>query len=138
MGREVNLVSFKKVKLILLDILSFGSPQAIVFNLSLVLLILASVTFGYLKYSPFKCVFKHIIFPIIFRGKGGPVGGLFAGCSCPACGLTRGMWALLHGDIWGALHFNKFVILVFLIMAFLIVSNIVQIIRKYKKENLYL
>ena len=37
-----------------------------------------------------------------------PVCPLFkmTGLACPGCGMTRGMHALLHGDILGALDFN--------------------------------
>ncbi len=37
-----------------------------------------------------------------------PVCPLYAttGLNCPGCGLTRGVHALFHGDVPGALHFN--------------------------------
>ncbi|MCK5282459.1 MAG: DUF2752 domain-containing protein [Nanoarchaeota archaeon] len=127
-------MKFKKIKTIFFDILSFGTPQAKVFNLSSILLILASVPTEYLKYSPVKCVFKHFLLPLIFNGTC-PIDGIFANCNCPACGLTRGMSRLLHGDIGGALKFNRLVLIVFFVMLTLIIINIIKSVQFFKKTG---
>jgi hypothetical protein len=127
-------MGLKKVKNILLDIVSFGSPQAKVFNLSLILLILGIMPFSSLGSFPIKCVFKNLIFPLIFRGNC-PSSGLFANCNCPACGLTRAMSRLLHGDFVGAYNLNKLVFVVFLVMVVLIIINLVKSIKYYKKTG---
>lgn len=44
------------------------------------------------------------------------------GLYCPGCGLTRGFHALFHGDILGALDYNVFVPVYFLMFAYLGIS----------------
>ena len=109
-----------------LDCISFNTPQAIVFNISIIFLVLIITPSNYLVYSPFKCVFKYLIFPLIFKGKC-PIDGLFANCECPACGLTRGMSRLLHGDITSALEYNILVVPVFIMMIFVMIYNIIKL-----------
>ena len=113
----------KKLGSFLLDCISFNSPQAIVFNLCAIFLILIILPAESLAHSPFHCIFKHYIIPF-FLGGNCPTSGFFAGCRCPGCGLTRGMSRLLHGDIAGAIEFNVLVIPVFIVMVGLIVVNI--------------
>ena len=127
-------VRFAEIKRIFLDLVSFNTPQAKVFNLSAILIALASVPTKYLSYSPVKCVFKNVILPLVFRGNC-PTSGIFAGCECPACGMTRAMSRLLHGDIVGAYNFNKGVFLVLLVMLVLIAINLVKSVREYKKNG---
>ena len=126
-------MNLKTLKNIFFDILSFGSPGAIVFNLSLILLILAIIPFNYLIYSPVKCVFKHVIFPFIFGSC--PTSGLFSECNCPACGLTRGMNRLLHGEFSLAWEYNPLVYLVFLIIVIMIIVNGIKVYKFYKKTG---
>lgn len=126
--------TLKKIKYVLFDILSFGSPQAIIFNLSSVLLILRVIPTSLLKHSPFKCIFKNFLLPLIFRGNC-PKTGLFANCECPACGLIRAMSRLLHGDFIGAWNFNKVVFLVFGVMVILTIINLFKTINYYKKNG---
>ena len=116
----------------LLDIISFGTPKAIVFNLASILLILAAVPTKYLIYSPARCIFKNFVLPLIFNGNC-PTTGLFTGCQCPACGLTHAMSRLLHGDYVGALSYNKLVFLVLITMIIIIIINITKIVKE-KKE----
>lgn len=53
-----------------------------------------------------------------------PVCPLFklTGLACPGCGLTRGLHALLHGDIPAALGYNLLLPVVLFFSAFLFVS----------------
>ena len=129
MGNIVNKFFSKKIFTFFLDCISFNTPQAIIFNISVVFLILIIIPTNYLAYSPFKCVFKHIILPFIFRGNC-PTGGIFANCECPACGLTRAMSELLHGDVSSALDYNVLVVPLFLMMLFVLVFNITKLIKK--------
>ncbi|MBU0980477.1 MAG: DUF2752 domain-containing protein [Nanoarchaeota archaeon] len=122
-----------KVKQALLDIISFGSPQAIVFNLSVILVALAALPTALIQYSPFKCVFKHVILPLVYRGNC-PTAGIFAGCECPACGLTRAMSRLLHGDITGALAYNRLVGIVLVVMIAVLAVNVVKMVRMQRKQ----
>jgi hypothetical protein len=127
-------IGFAKIKKVFLDIVSFNTPQARVFNLCAVLVGLAVVPTKHLVYFPIRCVFKHVILPFVFGGNC-PTTGLFAGCECPACGMTRAMSRLLHGDIVGAYNFNKGVFLVLLVMLVLIVVNLVISVREYRKTG---
>ncbi|MBT4541244.1 DUF2752 domain-containing protein [Candidatus Woesearchaeota archaeon] len=130
MGKK--LVS--KIKKILLDILSFGSPQAIVFNLTSILVLLGTAPVSAVKYSPVKCVFKHIILPLIYRGNC-PTSGFFANCDGPACGMTRAMSRLLKGRVSEALSFNKGVIIVLVVIVIVLLINCYKWYRYYKKTG---
>jgi hypothetical protein len=118
-----------RAKKIILDIISFNTPVAIVFNLLLIIFLLAVLPAPVLEMSPFKCVFKTIILPAVFLGNC-PTTGLFALCNCPACGLLRGVSRLLHGDLAGALALNKLSVIVLLVMIALIIANFTKIAKK--------
>jgi hypothetical protein len=118
----------KKAIRVFLDIISFNTPQAIVFNLSVIILLLAVLPTPVLEDSPSKCVFRNIILPLVFSGHC-PSSGFFAGCKCPACGLTTGVSRLLHGDLASALASNKMSIAVLLVMIFLLGINIIKIVK---------
>ena len=51
------------------------------------------------------------------------------GFACPGCGLTRGLHALLHGDIVTALDFNALIPLFLLIFGYLFASLVSVAIR---------
>jgi hypothetical protein len=119
------------LKKISLDLVSFGTPYAIVLNLALIIFILAVLPTDALQHSPVKCVFKTIILPLVFHGSC-PIYGLFAGCECPACGITRGVSSLLHGDIPGAYAYNPLSFLVLATMLFLLVLNLYRTIERLK------
>ena len=119
-----------KIKDFLLELLSFSTPRAIVINMSSIFLALRILPTTSLVGSPIKCVFKTYIIPLFFTSC--PTSGFFAFCNCPACGLTRAMSRLLHGDLSGAISYNKLVIPVFGIMLFLLVLNVFRI---YKNKN---
>ena len=129
MGDKLKSRSFtKRFFSFLLDCVSFNTPQAIIFNISVAFLVLAITPINYVVYSPFRCVF-HILLPIIF-GDSCPTSGIFANCEAPSCGLTRAMLSLLHGDIHSALEYNLLVIPVFFIMLFILIFNIYKLTRK--------
>ncbi len=124
----MKLKKFKKIKKVFLDIVSFNTPEAIVFNLTSILVLLRIFPKSPWN-TPSLCVFKNFIFPLIFRGHC-PTAGIFAGCNCPACGMTRAMSRLVRGDIVGAYAFNKGVFLVFIGMIVVIIVNMHKIIKK--------
>ncbi len=124
----------KKVKPVFLDLISFGSPQAIVFNLTTIFILLFITPTKNLVYSPVKCIFKNVLLPLIFRGNC-PTSGLFANCEDPACGLTRAMSSLLHGDFFAAWNFNKGVYLLFSVMIIVLIINLVKTIKYYRKHG---
>ncbi|MBN2459767.1 DUF2752 domain-containing protein [Candidatus Woesearchaeota archaeon] len=117
-----------KLKKIVLDLISFNTPQAIVFNLVVILLVLALLPTSTITTFPSSCIFKNFILPAVYHGDC-PDSGLFAGCECPACGLTRAMSRLLHGDFAGAWDFNPLVFLVFPAMLAMIGLNLKRSLR---------
>ncbi|MFA6088399.1 MAG: DUF2752 domain-containing protein [Candidatus Woesearchaeota archaeon] len=121
-----------KLKSFFLELLSFSTPRAIVINISSIFLALRLLPTNVLSGSPITCVFKTYIIPLFFQ-HGCLTYGFFAFCNCPACGITRGMSRLLHGDLFGAIGYNKLVIPVFGIMIFLLVLNA---FRLYKNKTL--
>jgi hypothetical protein len=122
------------LKRFILDLISFNTPQAKVINLGLILLILAILPTNNLSYSLFKCVFKHFLLPLIFGGIC-PTSGLFANCACPACGMTRALSSLLHGQINSAWNFNPLVFILLPVMVALIIINLVAWVKYYKKNK---
>lgn len=126
MGKQIKIQN--KLLSFLIDCLSFNTPKAIVFNLSSILLILAVIPTKVIVNLPTICIFKNFILPIAFKGKC-PTSGLFANCECPACGLTRAMSSLLHGNLQAALGYNHLVIIVFIVMVFIIIINLIKIKR---------
>ena len=111
----------KKIKFIFFDFLSFGSPQAIVFNLSVILIILALLPTGDLGYLPIKPVFKEFLLPLIFGGNC-PDSGILKNCDVYSTGQTRGISNLLHGNFQEAWEFNKITPFLFLVMIILIIK----------------
>jgi hypothetical protein len=94
----------------------------------MIFFILIIVPTHYLLYSPFNCIFKAIILPFIFNNNC-PATGLFANCECPACGLTRALSSLLHGDISSALNYNLLVTPLFLVLLFVLILNVIKLIK---------
>lgn len=60
------------------------------------------------------------------------------GLACPGCGSTRGLHALLHGDLVGAFQFNPFLILAlpFLLFALVEYTNAVMRGQPIKRNRL--
>ncbi len=57
---------------------------------------LAAAPVEWLDHGPTLCLFKRIL-----------------GIECLGCGMTRAMSRLLHGDLAGALVFNRLVVVIF-------------------------
>ena len=51
------------------------------------------------------------------------------GLNCPGCGLTRGLHAFFHGDVFGALHFNVLLPVYLLVGIYLFVSLGLIVVR---------
>jgi hypothetical protein len=115
MGNRLSLTV--KLKKIFLDLISFDSPQAKVFNFSLILLIAAVIPTDKLGYLPIFSIYQT-----------------FFNMTFYSSGMTRGMSRLFHGDINGALTYNKLIIILVLVIFFLLVYNIIESV-KYYKEN---
>lgn len=110
-------MKFKNIKEILLDIISFNSPQAKVFNFTLIFIIAATVPTNKLKYLPIRSIYESVFHIQLYSS-----------------GMTRAMSRLFHGDFVGAWEFNKLVFPVFLTMLILNIINIVKCIKYYKKS----
>jgi len=108
----------RKVKKFLLQIISFNSPQAIVFNLTLVFIVLFLLPTNKLYYLPHRSIYEYVF--------------QFAPYSS---GLTRAMSRLLHGDIQGALAFNKLIFILLGIMVSLLVINLYKSYKIYNKTG---
>lgn len=51
------------------------------------------------------------------------------GYACPGCGMTRGLHALLHGDIIGALDYNAMLPLILIFFGYLWLSVLLYALR---------
>ncbi len=123
-------MGFRKIKDFAIELLSFGSPRAIVINLVLILVIVAIVPIGQLHFFP--SVFKGIILPLVFGGQC-PESGILKDCNIYSTGETRALSKLLDGDIEGAIAYNWLIVFLFPVIVFLIVFNLTKIIRNRKK-----
>jgi len=127
-------LKWNQAKKVILDFVSFGTPQTRFINLFLILFFLAIFPTNALTYSPFKCVFKNLILPLIFNGNC-PITGFFADCECPACGLTRALSSLLHGDIYVAWNFNPLVFVLLPVMLIVMFISVRAWINFYRKKG---
>lgn len=116
-----------------IELISFSSPRAIVINISSIFAVLFFMPTSELNYLPIRCVFKNFILPLVYKGNC-PTSGLFAGCECPFCGLTRAMSRLLHFDLKEALEFNILVIPVFIAMMVLLSINVFKLVKNRIKD----
>jgi len=114
----------------IIEFLSFGSPRAVVYNLSAILLALAIVPTAFLGRLPVKCIWKSYVIPLFFKHNC-PTSGIFTDCRCPACGLTRGVSSILHGEFSVGQNYNRLSIFVLLFMIGLIIYNFL----KFKKPR---
>ena len=84
----------------------------------LIFLIAALVPTDKLQYLPVRSIYKEIFHVEPY-----------------SVGLTRAMSRLFHGDVIGAWNFNKLVFPVFLVMLFLLISNLIKSWRYYQKTG---
>jgi len=104
---------------------TFGSPQAVVYNFSVILFMLMVVPTAFFESLPIKCVWKTYIIPLFFHGHC-PTSGIFSDCRCPGCGLTRGISSILHGDFSAGQDHNRLSIFVLLYILALILLNLIK------------
>ncbi len=115
-----------RIKTTILEFLSFNSERAKIINLSSILLFLTVIPTKIIENGHSICIFKNFIFPIIF-GENCP---LLGNCDCPACGMTRSVSNILHGNIKRAWSFNKLAPIVLTIMVALIIINATKLIKE--------
>ena len=114
-----------RVKSTFFEFLSFNSERAKVVNLSSILLFLTIIPTKVIENGHSICIFKNFIFPTLF-GEGC---SFIGGCDCPACGMTRSISNILHGNIKRAWSFNKLAFIALTIMVALIIINAIKLIK---------
>lgn len=107
-----------RVRRILLDHVSFNTPRARVLNLVSILALLASLPTDRLRYLPVRSLFESVFHVRPYSS-----------------GIMRALSRLLHGDLAGALEFNKLVVLVFFIMVAIILSEAVTWYRRRHRPS---
>lgn len=127
-------MDLKKTFVFFKDCISLNSPQAIIFVIVFISLLLIIIPTNNISALPTKCVFKNYIIPIIFNNNC-PENGIFKDCSCPACGLTRAFSEFFKGNLNRAIEYNVLFIPILLILVFLIISNSYKIIKNKRKKN---
>jgi len=130
MGR----VNFKKFKLFIFDLISFGSSQAIVINISLILILLFLLPSQDLGYIPARSLYSTVVIPQVFNNTC-PSEGLFKNCGFYSIGQTRALSQLLHGNIQAALEMNKLVLILFIALLTILFMNISKSYKFYKKTG---
>ncbi|HWN08369.1 MAG TPA: DUF2752 domain-containing protein [Pyrinomonadaceae bacterium] len=55
---------------------------------------------------------------------------LLTGFACPGCGSTRGMHALIHGDVLTAFKFNPFLVLALPFLIYVLLRHTNAVLRK--------
>lgn len=105
-----------------LELISISTPRAIVIDFSTIILFLALVPMQLLEQLQSICIFHNFILPAVFYGIC-PDAGIFASCNCPACGLTRGIASILHGNLAAAYSYNPLSFIVLAVMCGLIAMN---------------
>jgi hypothetical protein len=57
------------------------------------------------------------------------------GVEGPGCGITRAVSAVLHGDLWGALEFNKSVVVVFPLLCYVWGGAVRDELKRFVLKN---
>ncbi len=128
MGKQLNLERAKKF---LLDLISFGTPQAIAFNLAIILFLILFLPFDKLYLFPFKSIYGNIVIPYIFNGVCPTIGNSSI-CVFYSVGETRALSKLLHGEIKEAISYNPLVFALIGVLIFLIAQNIYKSYKFYQ------
>lgn len=113
------------------DLVSFRTPLSRVIIFSFIFLFFIFLPFDSIEGLPTKCIFKNVIFPFLFNGHC-PESGLFKDCECPGCGMTRALSELIHGNFISAIEYNPLVILLVSVMLFLIIKDVIVLLRNFK------
>jgi len=53
------------------------------------------------------------------------------GIKCPGCGIIRAMSSIFHGDLKGAIHYNKLVVIVFPLLCYTWLRSVAAKFRRY-------
>jgi hypothetical protein len=53
------------------------------------------------------------------------------GIKCPGCGMIRAMSSIFHGDLKGAFHYNKLVVIVFPLLCYTWLRSVTAKFRRY-------
>ena len=121
----------------IIEIVSLSTPKGRVIAFSFLFSILALLPTRVLSNSPVKCIFKEYVLPFFYKGTC-PTSGFFAYCNCPACGMTRGLSSILHGRFIDAWYFNKLSFVVFSIMIFIVMKDIIVLHKRKRSKQLNL
>lgn len=121
-------MNLQKIKSFILELLSFNSVRAKVINFTVILLALRIIPTE--KIGNY-CLFSKFILPIFLNPC--PTVGIFAGCFCPACGLTRAVSHALHLNFQNAWDMNKLVIIVLPLIIILLSINLFKLLIKNSK-----
>ncbi|MFY9114657.1 MAG: DUF2752 domain-containing protein [Dethiobacteria bacterium] len=54
------------------------------------------------------------------------------GIECPGCGMTRAFSSLFHGDIIGAVHHHKLVVVIFPLFCYVCVKSLLNDLQKLR------
>jgi hypothetical protein len=130
--------SIQKIGSFFLECISFSTPRAIVFNLTTIICILAIIPTELISQKTIiPCIYKNFIIPNVLGlfNMTCPLTGVFTGCNCPACGLTRSVSRLLHFDIIGSIRYNIMGIPVVAVMLGLIGVNVRKILKSKSKNQ---
>ncbi len=95
-----------QVKAFALELLSLDTPRAVVVVFSSMLLFLASVPTAQLRYLPIRSIWETVFHITPYSS-----------------GMMRGLSRLLHGDMGGAMAFNRLAPITLTVMLTLIAIN---------------
>lgn len=118
-------LTYSNIKSFFMELLSFNSVRAKVINFSAIILILRIIPTE--KIGNY-CIFSKFILPNLMITC--PTTGLFSGCTCPACGLTRAVSHALHLNFQEAWDMNKLVIIVLPLIIILLMINLFKLLMK--------
>ncbi len=73
------------------------------------------VPISYFEFGPIICLTKNIF-----------------GIECPGCGITRAIASIFHADFVSALRYNRFIVIVFPLLCYAYMKNILADYRRIK------